>query len=888
MKNDAVQKMFFEHKSLHKFIVLLSKNFFMQIKKILSVVLFLGISMSVFAQTVGEQSDTLSMLKGRTAAKINYTIKGVVADELSGEGVPYATVSLKKDSVAPVFLKRVAADVNGKFEIEVSLDSGTYLVHIETTGYQTILQPIEFSDNKKVDAGKFLMKETTTELGEIQVVAVKPLVTQDLDKIGYDVEADPESKTNNVLEMLRKVPLVTVDGEENIQVKGSSSFKIYLNGKPSNMITKNPKDVLKSMPASSIKKIEVITDPGAKYDAEGVTAILNIITQSALQGVQGSIYAGVNTQGMIRTGGRISSKVGKFGVTANYNYQQYGSPSWSESHTTNFGEGMPYKFSDTYTESAYKNGYHYGNLELSYEFDTLNLLSASFGVHGGQWNSRGLKKDKFYSSQTYMRNELGDTISAYNSLGNSVGSYMNYSGNVDYQRTFKKPEQLLTISYLFDFSPNSSENISIVKNNNAFDSILNPKEMNMKYISSGRSDQHTFQIDYTEPFKDKKHTIEAGIKYILRYNGSDNDYKLFNEDTEQYDLDTNRIRNNMDYYQHVFSAYASYTFKLKKFSVRVGGRLEGTFRDIRYTETPNKNFKDKIPQIDPIPSISLNYKPTDKSNFRLSYNNGISRPSIWYLNPYIDDSNPYNISHGNPNLKSERSHRISFSYGYTSKKINLNISAHSSIINNSIERVSTLQEYNGKEGVLVSTYENIGQSATIGGSVYFNYNPCKWLRFSINGGGNYSEYKNNDYTYGNYRLYVSGNFNFSLPWKLKLNLGGSGYMPWSSYKFKGTTWWYGYYISMSRSFLKNDQLTISLDARSPFEKYRTYGYKSWEDGIFERNQISKYLAYSFGLSVSWRFGEMKAQIKKAERGISNDDMKSGSGSNGSSGQGGGN
>jgi len=847
----------------------------MKINKILFTAFLLGISMSVFSQTVGEQ--------GRTT---NYTIKGVVEDEQSGNGVPYATVSLQKDSVAANFLKRVAADDNGKFEIELPLDSGTYFIHIEAVGYNTILQPIELADNKKVDAGKFLMKEGT-ELTGVQVVATKPLVTQDLDKIGYDVEADPESATNNALEMLRKVPLVTVDGEDNIQIKGSSSFKIYLNGKPSNMITKNPKDVLKSMPASSIKKIEVITDPGAKYDAEGVTAILNIITQSTLQGFQGSINAGVNTLGRFNAGGNIQAKVGKFGITANYNYQQYGSPSWSESSNENFGAGMPYKFSNSSSQSRYSGGYHWGNIELSYEFDTLNLLSASFGVYGGQWKSKGINNEPFYTSQTYMRNELGDTIVAYKSLGNSLNSYMNYSGNVDYQRTFKKPEQLLTISYLFDLSPNNSESISIVENDTLLPtSPASPKDMNMKFISLGRSDEHTFQIDYTEPFKDKKHTIEVGLKYILRYNGSDNDYKLYNEIMEKYDLDTNLIKNNMDYYQHIFSAYASYTFKLKKFSVRVGGRLEGTFRDIRYIDVPSMSFKDKKPIIDIIPSISLNYKPTDKSNFRFSYNNGISRPSIWYLNPYIDDSNPYYISYGNPNLQSERSHRFSLSYGYVAKKINMNISAYSSFINNSIESVHKLQDYNGKEGVLISTYENIGHYASVGGSFYINYNPLKWLRFWVQGSGSYSEFRdNNAKPLPTYRINGYGGFNFTLPWKLKFNIGGGGSTPWVGYKYSGTAWYY-YYASLSRSFLKGDKLTVSISTQNPFEKYRTYKSKTWEEGIFERNSTSKQLSRQFGISISWRFGEMKAQIKKAERGIANDDVKSGGGGSGG-GQGGG-
>jgi outer membrane receptor protein involved in Fe transport len=505
-------------------------------------------------------------------------------------------------------------------------------------------------------------------------------------------------------------------------------------------------------------------------------------------------------------------------------------------------------------------------MELSYEFDTLNLLSASFGVNGGSY------KQPNNISQTYMRDWNGDTISAYNSITNTKNSYIGFSGNIDYQRTFKKPEQLFTISYLFDLSPDNSENISIVKLDTNYSNILNTKELNQKFIKLGNTDEHTFQLDYTEPFKDGKHVIAGGIKYILRKNKADNDYKLYNDLTGEYDLDTARIQNDMLYYQHIFGAYASYTFKLKKFSARVGGRLEGTLQDVQFLDHTQDNFTAKF--LDFIPSISLNYKPTDKSNFRLSYNNGISRPNIWYLNPYIDDSNQYSIDYGNPDLKSERSHNITFNYGYVAQKFNMNISASYRQINNSIENYTFIDD----NGIINSTYANIGKYRSLGGNLYLNYNPWKWLRMWGQANGSYSEYQNNDYTNGNFRVYAYAGLNFTLPWKLKFNVVGGGATPWSGYQNTGSTWYY-YYFSLQRSFLKGDKLNVSIFAQDPFEKYKSYTGKSWNTGIYENNSTSKQLGRLFGISVSWQFGEMKAQIKKAERGISNDDVKSGGGGN---------
>jgi outer membrane receptor protein involved in Fe transport len=798
-----------------------------------------------------------------------YTIKGSVADSLSDKGIPYATISVLKDSISSNYAKRLVADADGKFEFEVKLPKSFCLLVIEATGKQTEGKAFDLQSVGKTDVGKILLKDVTEQLQGVTISAVKPLVTHGIDRIGYDVEQDPDSKTNTAIEMLRKVPMVTVDNDDEIKVKGSTSFKIYLNGKPSNMITKNPKDVLKSIPASSIKKIEVITEPGAKYDAEGVSAILNIVMQSALQGYTGSIRTSIDTRGRFGAGGYLSSKIGKLGITVNYNYNQYNTPFWTENHQQNFNKSMPYQFSDSYSESNYDSGWQWGNLELSYEFDSLNLISASLGVNGGKY-----KINNHYLTRHYYRDWDGDTISAYNSSSSSTNSNISLSGNIDYQRTFKKPEQLLTLSYLFDLSPSNNSTTSMIELNDSFPNLLNPKEINQKYTSFGKSDEHTFQLDYTDPFDSAKHVIEAGIKYILRINNSDNDYKLFNPITNAYDLDTLRDKNNMLYYQHIFGAYASYTFKLKTFSLRIGGRLEGTKSDVRFTEHPERDFITSFLTL--IPSISISWKPKESTTLRLSYTNGISRPSIYYLNPYINDSDPYNISYGNPSLQPERSHNTSFSYGLVKQKFNMSISLSSATVFNSIENTTKMQiDVNGDTtGVYVTTYENIGHYQRFGTSMYINYNPIKWLRVWVNLFGSYSQFRNNDYAYDNFGGDIWLGAQFTLPWKLRFNAGGGGATPWSGYKYRGSIW-YNYYFSLQRSFLKGDKLTLGINSSNLFEKYRYYTNKSWDDNVYETTSKTKQISRIFRFSINWRFGEMKAEIKKADRGISNDDLKAG-------------
>ena len=232
--------------------------------KLLPLLMLFIVSNAVYAQNTTSPS---------------YTLKGVLLDSLTLEGEPYATIRIVKKSQPDKAVKMAVTDMQGKFQEKINAVPGIHTITITSIGKSTVIKDFEVKVNEKIiDLGTLYTSEATNELGSVEIVAQKPLVKADIDKIEYNVQDDPDSKTNTVLEMLRKVPLVTVDGEDNIKVNGSSSFKIHVNGKPDNMMSDNPVDVLKSMPANTIKHIEVITNHGAKYDAEGVGGILNIVT----------------------------------------------------------------------------------------------------------------------------------------------------------------------------------------------------------------------------------------------------------------------------------------------------------------------------------------------------------------------------------------------------------------------------------------------------------------------------------------------------------------------------------------------------------------------------------------------------------------------------------
>ena len=751
----------------------------------------------------------------RTAAP-SYTLKGVLLDSLTQEGEPYATIKIAKKNAPQKALKMAVTDLNGKFQEKLTVAPGEYIITLSSVGKVTIVKDFTVKASEKViDLGKLNMAEATNELKGIEVVAQKPLVKVDVDKIEYNIEDDPDSKTNTVMEMLRKVPLVTVDGEDNIKVNGSSSFKIHVNGKPNNMMSNNPKDVLKSMPANTIKHIEVITSPGAKYDAEGVGGILNIVTvriafrrcivviiiiscNSQFSGFDSSISTGTGTT--IATTGTESCSITFESTT--------------DSYRENY-DSEDQKYLESKSSSDYNGSFQYGNLEASYEIDTLRLLTASFGMYGGA-------NDNKSDGLTTMWNAQRDRLAyQYRSLSDGDGSWYSMRGNVDYQRTSKKnKDRMITLSYKISTQPQNSDYYTDYKD------IKDPFEMDIvkKFLlnnshSDGKTNttEHTFQVDYTTPIG-KLHTIEAGAKYIIRNNLSDN--KLFEAEGVSDNYEYNNDRSSK--YKHlndILAAYLGYTLRYKTFSFKPGVRYEYTSQDVKYLAGaigPEADFSTSYNDF--VPSVTMGIKIGKTQNLRGGYNMRIWRPGIWNLNPYFDDRNPMFISQGNSNLESEKSHSFNLSYSMFSMKFNVNISLRHSFGNNGIERVSRLigkggEEFPGghhaPEGALYSTYENIGKNRNTGLSLYGNWNASPNTRIYLNGDGSYVDIKSPAQGLHNYGWNASlyGGIQHTFPLKIRASLNAGGSTPYISLQGKGSGYYY-YSLGVNRSFIK-DRFTVS-------------------------------------------------------------------------------
>jgi len=686
-------------------------------------------------------------------------------------------------------------------------------------------------------------------LDEVVVAQRRKLIKNDIDKLTYDVQHDKTAQTKTTLEILKKIPLVTVDGQENIRVQGSTSFKVYKNGHPDPSLSgQNLKDILKAIPASTIKRIEVITDPGAKYDAEGTTAILNIVMMSntKLQGVSGKVNSDVNSHGSVRLGTYLITKVGKLTTTVNYNLRKQGRKQTENNREEVYNYVKTGEQKRVYGTSSTAATIHFGNIGASYEIDSLNLLTASTTFIG-------YKADANTQSTTERWNKSNQLIYKFDSDVTTPGySYFNLGGRLDYQHKTHLDGEVLTLSYM----------LAATRQHTIFHQMYNNMvNFPVSYTSYDRNTrnhftEHTFQIDYVRPFG-KYHKIESGTKYILRYNNSTSlmDYQGTTPDMES----------NFKHNAQVAAAYLSYIFTAGKWAARAGLRYEFTRMKASYPDGSNADYHANLN--DWVPSASLQYKISDGQTLKFSYNTSINRPGIGYLNPAVI-STPTAVSFGNANLGSSRNQALHLEYMLVTSKLTLQLSPYYSYTNNGIGHI--LYEQNRKD---VSTYQNVLKSKVFGLSSYTEWTPFTGTSFTLNADIRYARitlptpYIKNSGCGGD----IYFNWEQKVPWKLTLttSIGGEyGNRVYDPYAIEGH--WFYYDFTLTRRFFK-DKLTVSLSAESPFIKERSSTYRIVR-GDYTGYERSVMYPQRFNIGFSWSFGKLKASVKTAARSIENDDL----------------
>lgn len=455
------------------------------------------------------------------------TLKGVIRDSVNNQGIGFVTVAIfpyKDTTTSTIPVQADFTADNGSFTLN-EVPAGTYRLEIAMLGYSPIIKDKIRVDSlhSEINLGEIRMKPQDETAAEVIITAQKPIMEMKDDKIIYNVENDLMAQSSVAIEVLKKVPFVTVDQEDKIRVQGQTSFKVLVNGKSTGVISRNPSEALRAFPASAIKKVEVITQPGAKYDAEGASAILNIITKKQISGYNANVYGSINTLKQGWGGGYLNLKKNKLGVSAYLGFNNWTSPL-----------GTFYSFRQSFIPAnLYIQNYTgqsqnvwtgiYGNIELAYDFDSLTSMSMYNNTSTGA--SNGFSENHLI--QQGENNEIQKTNDFQN---NNDGKNLDSEVGMDLIRKFGKSDSdhELTLSFL----------IGQGRDNTFADvqSLLEPgQDIFYRNDNQEKNREITGNIDYTLPFREK-HSFQTGVKTIFRNMSADYEYLERDSITQQYQV----------------------------------------------------------------------------------------------------------------------------------------------------------------------------------------------------------------------------------------------------------------------------------------------------------------------------------------------------------------
>lgn len=712
--------------------------------------------------------------------------------------------------------------------------------------------PVNTADSLKLQA-----IHDSLDLQGVEVVAQKPVVKMTTDKMTYNVQQDADAKTITLLDMLRKVPMVTVDGQDNVTVKGSSNFKVYVDGKPNQMFQNNFSQVAKSMPASMVKSIDVITSPGAKYDAEGTSGVLDIklMHQSGQPNSDCSnCYNGNVELSLSNKGERANAYIG--GQHGKLTYSAMGMFAWQDFgnlkvtntrlQQTSLGESLQ----TTDVEFKQKHPFSFGNFTLGYALDSLSTINVSAGVNGGYTNQNMQPRNSF-SGGPY-----GNGFSyVYNS--NQRNRFMGANASADYQRWLNADHtSSLTLSYLFDYNP--ARNRTRTTYNEVAD-VMGLTLSDLYSDSHTWGTSHTGQADLTLDLG-KGQTLETGTKFISRRNKSDSRlYDIVDGNDVLNDAGSMLYRN----LQSIVAGYAQYKLTKEKYNARFGLRYEHTFENVKYAEHSDRNFHKDYGNL--VPSGSIGYNITPTSNLGLTYTMRISRPGISQLNPYTDRTDPTALTYGNPSLAVVKSHNVTLAYNFFTPKVMFNVSLSHDYIGNEIENyqfVDADNKYN-------STYANNGKSRNTSIDAFIRWVATKTTTLMLNGNVAYGDWKAKELGYHNWgwsgRAYVG--LEQQLLWKVKSSFGV--FAQTRQYNLMGYNSGMQFFnASLTRSFFK-DRLELSARYANPLRSHLIINQHSAGADFSNHTHVSIPLQV-LALSVKWNFGNTKKQFDQHKSKINND------------------
>ena len=643
-----------------------------------------------------------------TAPKGTGRLEGVVLDATTKKSVEFATVTLLPLS-GTTPLDGTVCDEKGRYDLK-GLAAGQFRLQISFIGYAAQTVPVNITDGL-TSVPVVSLAFTAQNLGEVTVTGERAVIETKPDRIVYNADKDITNSGGTAADVLRKVPLLSVDPDGGLQLRGSSNIRVLIDNKPSAIVASSVADALKQIPADQIKSVEVITTPSAKYDAEGTGGIINIILKkNNLQGLNGSVGVAAGTRSS-NSNASLNYRKGKIGLTSSLSGFAFYSP--------NRNDLTRYLKTPAGAEQ----------LALQQEGDGNT-------VGGGGFGRLGLDYDPapFHNLTLNVQGNLFRNSGAYDQYNNVLLPVANdFTRNTD--RRFRTQSYDVNGGYTRTFDGQKGREWSVLaqhtRNRNVQAYGLDQfggrttdnaaKNYREESDNLSRNLETTLQTDYVQPFSETS-SLETGAKTILRRVSSNYDVANSPANGTTLDPQFNLARSNeFSYDQDVLAGYASYGFAAsKKLSFKLGTRVENTRIDGRFQQQQSENSGVTQNYLNVLPNLSLNFQPKNEKkpgeSVRLAYSRRIQRPQIFYLNPFRNTADTLNVSYGNPRLKPETTDSYELNYTTFIKGSVLNLSTYARRTGNSIEAVREV-----KNGVNEQTYANIGRNATYGGSVFGSF-----------------------------------------------------------------------------------------------------------------------------------------------------------------------
>ncbi|MBB5397492.1 outer membrane beta-barrel family protein [Mucilaginibacter sp. AK015] len=805
-------------------------------------------------------------------------ISGTVIDSLTKKPVDYATISLfKSGAKAPI--NGVLTDEKGHFQIN-NVKAGKYKVTISFIGYPSkTFDPVETTASKPDnDMGDLVIAPSAKALKEVAIVGQAALIENKIDKIVYNAEKDLTAAGGNATDVLQKVPLVSVDMNGNVAIRGDGNVRVLINGKPSGATSASLSDVLKTIPADQIKSIEVVTSPSAKYDAEGSAGIINIITKSKnASGISGSVSGGVGTR---QNNGNINLNYSKnrFNFSANLG----GNLTWPQTMTTIFDQtintGALNRRNLNNTSSETKRHGARGTFTAGYEFNGFNSINSTIAVNDGGFNTNG--------GGNYSIEDFATPANSIDYIGKTLNhnKFSGFDWNLDYTHKFKKEGHELTVSGQWSHSIIKTDYSTLYTSQQTTPAIPQPNQMGS---NDGKNNEYTAQADYSNPLT-KRLKLEAGGKTIQRRISSI--YDIFSVDADGnnpvLDVENSNLYN---YNQNVYAGYSVFTITLpKNFSVLAGFRYENT--QIKGDPKTPYASNDNQQELNPftasyntyVPSLTLQ-KVFGTNTFKLSYSKRIQRPSLFVLNPFINRASSQAQSVGNPNLAPEVSQTVELNYNTFIKSSVLNFSVYYKRTNDLIEGIAVpIDEIvDGKHVVGTRTVQNnVALNNSLGASFFGSINPIKplTLRSSINvftyNPTVYDQYAgsvNQDALKTRVQYTMFGSAQYTFPKDFIFEAFGFVNSPRRT--IQGSSPSFGIYAFGIKKQFMNKKASLGFNTVQPFAVNKAFNQNISSPG-FTQISRTQFPFQSFGITFSYSFGKLNFSNpqQKKKKGVNNDDQ----------------